>query len=96
MIQSGSMNWFAENVLLSVLIIFIVLVVILGIYLKLQVHVIYEGTIYRHYRKGRLLLESDKGGMIFLLPFFDKLEIIPPTEPTSEDTTDYFDDKEFE
>ena len=62
--------------------------------LKLYARIIYVGTTYKHFRKGRLLRESDKGGTIFLIPFLDKLEIIPPDEPSVEDTADYLEDNE--
>ncbi|TFG95083.1 hypothetical protein E4H12_14015 [Candidatus Thorarchaeota archaeon] len=94
--QADLMEWFSQNLLLTVGILFILQVVLLAIYAKLFVRIIQEGTTYRHYRKGRLLRESIKGGMVVLLPFLDKLEIIPPVEPTLKDTNDYFDDKESE
>jgi len=50
-------------------------VIILIIYIKLYVRIFYEGTLYRHYRKGRLLTENDQGGMVALIPFFDRLEV---------------------
>jgi regulator of protease activity HflC (stomatin/prohibitin superfamily) len=50
-------------------------VFVLMIYIKLFVRIFYEGTIYRHYRKGRLLKESDQGGMVVLIPFIDRLEV---------------------
>lgn len=94
--QSGIFNWFAQNLTLTLVILIILQVMILAIYLKLFLRIIYEGTTYRHYRKGRLLRESNRGGMILLIPFIDKFEIVPPTESTVEDTADYFDDREFE
>jgi hypothetical protein len=69
-------------------------VVILAIYFKLYARIIYEGTTYKHFRKGRLMRESNKGGMVVLIPFLDKLEIIPPDEPSVEDTADYLEDNE--
>ena len=95
-LQADMLDWLAQNLLFLVGIIFILQVVMLAIYAKLFVRIIQKGTTYRHYRKGRLKRESEKGGMIFLIPFLDKLEIIPPAEPTLEGTNDYFDDKEFE
>lgn len=92
LMQIGIFDWLAQNTFMAVGIFFILFVVILVIYFKLFVRIIYEGTTYRHYRKGRLMREGDKGGTIFLLPFFDKLEIIPPTEPNP----DSFDDTLFE
>ena len=92
--QAGIMDWLAQNLLITVGIFFTVFVVILAIYFKLYVRIIYEGTTYKHYRKGRLMRESDKGGTIFLLPFFDNLEVIPPAESTVEDIADYLEDKD--
>jgi hypothetical protein len=49
--------------------------IILMIYIKLFVSVFYEGTLYRHYRRGRIIKESDKGGVVALIPFIDRLEV---------------------
>ena len=92
--QTGMLDWLSQNLFIAVGIMFVLFVVILAIYFKLFVRIIYEGTTYRHYRKGRLMQESDKGGTVFLLPFFDKLEIIPPADPTVEDIADYLEDNE--
>lgn len=92
--QTGIMDWLAQNTFVAVGIFFILFVVILAIYFKLYARIINEGTTYKHFRKGRLMRESDKGGMVVLIPFFDKLEIIPPDEPSVEDTADYLEDNE--
>ncbi|MGY5859432.1 MAG: hypothetical protein RTU63_08680 [Candidatus Thorarchaeota archaeon] len=91
--QAGISNWFAQNLFLTLVILIILQVVILAIYLKFFLRIIHEGTTYRHYRKGRLLRESNKGGMILLIPFIDKFEIVAP-EPTGEHTADYLEDNE--
>ena len=89
LIQTGIFDWFSQNLMLTVGLFFVILVLILAFYLKLFARMVYEGTVYRHYRKGRLLRESDRGGLVILIPFIDKLEIIPPTEPTT-DSVDEF------
>ena len=50
-------------------------VIILIIYIKLYVRYFYEGTLYRHYRRGKLIKESDQGGLVARIPFFDRLEV---------------------
>lgn len=64
-------------------------VFILIIYIKLFVRFFYEGTLYRHYRRGRLLKESDKGGRVLLFPFIDKLEVF---NGTSTEFDEYLDE----
>lgn len=96
MIQTGMTGWSSQNLLLTVLVLSMFFVLILAVYIKFQVRIIYEGTRYKHYRKGVLMRESNKGGMVVLIPFLDKLEIIPSSNTTMDDTADYFNYKEFE
>ncbi|MFX1560024.1 MAG: hypothetical protein ACFFBL_05515 [Promethearchaeota archaeon] len=51
------------------------LFIIILIYIKFYFHVFYKGTLYRHYRRGRLLTENNQGGKVALIPFIDKLEV---------------------
>ncbi|MHA1135098.1 MAG: hypothetical protein ACTSSE_01280 [Candidatus Thorarchaeota archaeon] len=55
MIQTGTLNWFAENIGITMVIMVILNILILAVYIKFFVRIFYEGTTYRHYRKGRLL-----------------------------------------
>ncbi|MFW9847124.1 MAG: hypothetical protein ACFFD6_10270 [Candidatus Thorarchaeota archaeon] len=75
MAQTGIFDWLVENLGLAILLLGVSLIILMAIYFKLYVRIIYEGTTYRHYRKGRLVKETNKGGMVILIPFFDKLEI---------------------
>ena len=95
-LQAGIMDWFSQNLALTVSIFFILLIMILTIYIKLYVRIIYEGITFRHFRKGRLLRESNSGGMVVLIPFFDKLELIPPCEPALLDPNDFSVEEVFE
>jgi hypothetical protein len=75
LIQTSFMDWLGSNVATLMFTFSMLLFIILIIYIKLFVHIFYEGTLYKHYRKGRLLKESDKGGMVALIPFLDRLEV---------------------
>lgn len=88
LLQTGILDWFAQNPLFAVSLFSLLLLVAFAIYIKLFVRIFYEGTPYRHYRKGRLLRESDRGGLVVLIPFLDRLEIISPSEPSIEDIAD--------
>jgi len=69
------MEWIGSNLAYMMFAFSMLFVIILIIYIKLYVRIFYEGTLYRHYRKGRLLTENDQGGMVALIPFFDRLEV---------------------
>ena len=88
LLQIGILEWLHQNALLTFFLFFILFVIIFALYLRFYVRILYDGTRYRHYRKGRLLRESDKGGIVFLLPFFDKLEVIDSDPSTDHDTID--------
>ena len=75
MLQASLFDWLGSNLAFTVFALGMLNVFILMIYIKLYVRIFYEGTLYRHYRKGKLLRESDKGGMVALIPFFDRLEV---------------------
>jgi hypothetical protein len=69
------MEWIGSNLAYMMFAFSMLFVIMLVIYIKLYVRIFYEGTLYRHYRKGRLLTENDQGGMVALIPFFDRLEV---------------------
>ncbi|TFG31881.1 hypothetical protein EU528_04925 [Candidatus Thorarchaeota archaeon] len=94
--QAEIMEWFSQNLVLTVSIFIIIFIMILAIYIKLFVHLIYEGITFRHFRKGRLLRESYNGGLVVLIPFLDKLELIPPCEPALLDPNDFSVKDDFE
>jgi hypothetical protein len=75
LIQASVFDWLGSNLAFMVFGLGMLMVFILMIYIKFFVRIFYEGTVYRHYRKGRLLVESDQGGMVVLIPFLDRLEV---------------------
>jgi len=83
LIQASLLDWIGSNIAAMMFAFSMLFVIILVIYIKLFVRVFYEGTLYRHYRKGKLLTESDQGGMVALIPFFDRLEVF------EKDTTEF-------
>lgn len=95
-VQAEILDWLTQNVFFTVVLFTILFIVILAIYIKLFVRIVNEGITYRHYRKGRLLRESNNGGMVVLIPFLDRIEIFPPCEPALLDPTDFPDENAFE
>ena len=75
MMQAQIMEWLGSNLAYMMFAFSMLIFIILVIYIKMFVRIFYEGTLYRHYRKGRLLTESDQGGMVVLIPFMDRLEV---------------------
>jgi hypothetical protein len=75
MIQASFFDWLGSNLAGVMYTLGMLFVIILVIYIKLFVRFFYEGTLYRHYRRGRLLTENDKGGRVVLIPIFDRLEV---------------------
>jgi hypothetical protein len=69
------MDWLGSNAASMMFAFSMLFFIILVIYVKLFVRIFYEGTLYRHYRRGRLLTESNNGGMVVLIPFIDRLEV---------------------
>lgn len=75
LIQASFMEWLGSNLAYLMFTFSMLFVIILVIYIKLFVRFFYEGTLYRHYRRGRLLTENNQGGIVYLIPLIDKLEI---------------------
>ena len=88
LIQASFFDWLGSN-LAGVMYTFgMLFVIILVIYIKLFVRFFYEGTLYRHYRRDRLLTENDKGGRVLLIPFIDRLEIFDRESTESDENPD--------
>jgi hypothetical protein len=75
LIQSSIFDWLGSNFAYMLYAFSMLWVIILIIYIKAFVRYFYEGTLYRHYRRGKLIKESDQGGLVALIPFFDRLEV---------------------
>ena len=84
LLQIGIFDWLGSNLAYMMFAFSMLFFIILVIYIKLFVRIFYEGTLYRHYRKGKLLTENDQGGTVVLIPFIDRLEIFDK-EPTEYD-----------
>jgi hypothetical protein len=69
------MDWLGSNIAYMMFAFSMLFFIIMIVYIKFFVRIFYKGTLYRHYRKGRLLTESDQGGMVALIPFLDRLEV---------------------
>jgi hypothetical protein len=86
LIQSSFMDWLGSNLAAMVFAWGMLLFIIMIIYVRLFVHSFYKGTLYRHYRRGRLLTESDQGGRVLLIPFIDRLEVFDSDDETDHDS----------
>jgi hypothetical protein len=75
LIQVSFMEWLGSNLAYLMFTFSMLFVIILVVYIKLFVRFFYEGTLYRHYRRGRLVTENNQGGMVYLIPFIDRLEV---------------------
>lgn len=54
----------------------VMLIVLIVVYVRLNVRIFAPGTHYRHYRKGRVILEGNNGGMVVKIPFLDHIEVV--------------------
>ena len=88
LIQASFMEWLGSNLAYLMFTFSMLFVIILVIYIKLFARFFYEGTLYRHYRRGRLLTENDQGGMVYLIPFIDKLEVFDKESTELDENTD--------
>jgi len=75
MMQASVFDWLGSNLAFIVFSLGMLWVFILMIYIKFFVRFFYEGTLYRQYRRGQLIKESDHGGLVAMIPFFDRLEV---------------------
>lgn len=78
LIQAPFADWLGSNLAYALFALGMLVVFILMIYIKLFVRHFYKGTLYRHYRRGKLIEESDQGGLVVLIPLFDRLEVFEP------------------
>jgi len=75
MIQVPFIDWLGSNIAYTMFAFSMLFIIMLAIYIKLFTRFIYAGTLYRHYRMGKLVRESDKGGRVLLVPIIDRLEV---------------------
>ncbi len=85
MIQIPFIDWLGSNLAYTMFAFSMLFVIILTFYIKLFTRYLYEGTLYRHYRLGKLVRESAQGGRVLLIPIIDRLEIFENESPTTED-----------
>lgn len=72
--QISIFDWLSNNLTLSVLLLFLILVFIELMYFKFFVKIIRQGIDFRHYRRNRLFREGRGGGLVIMIPFIDRLE----------------------
>ncbi len=72
--QASILAWLGDNLAIFIALVTILMMILLGIYIKMFVSILPEGTHYRLFRKGKIIREAN-GGLVVRIPFFDVLEI---------------------
>ena len=83
-------DWLGSNLAYMMFALSMLFLFIMIIYIKFFFRTFYPGTLYRHYRRGKLLEENDQGGKVVLIPLIDRLEVF------DDDELEVFDDDDDE
>jgi hypothetical protein len=74
MAQTSFGDWLAQNLGISVLVLVLIQIIIIIIYCKMYFKIVRQGIGFRLFRNGRLIREGKNGGLVLMIPFFDRLE----------------------
>jgi len=72
------MDWFANNLALSIGLLFIVIILLLVIYVRKYVRIFDPNIFYVHLRRGKAIKQGE-GGMVIRIPFFDRILAVDRT-----------------
>jgi regulator of protease activity HflC (stomatin/prohibitin superfamily) len=72
------MDWFANNLALSIGLLFIVIILLLMIYVRKYVRIFDPNIFYVHLRRGKAIKQGE-GGMVIRIPFFDRILAVDRT-----------------
>ncbi|MHA1944346.1 MAG: hypothetical protein ACW96M_08125, partial [Candidatus Thorarchaeota archaeon] len=70
--QVSIMDWFANNLAVSIGLLFIVIILLLTIYVRKYVRIFDPNIFYVHLRRGKAIKQGE-GGMVIRIPFFDRI-----------------------
>ncbi|MFX1605467.1 MAG: SPFH domain-containing protein [Promethearchaeota archaeon] len=76
--QANIMDWFANNLALSIGLLFIVIILLLTIYVRKYVRIFDPNIFYVHLRRGKAIKQGE-GGMVIRIPFFDRILAVDRT-----------------
>jgi len=72
------MDWFANNLALSIGLLFIVIILLLIVYVRKYVRIFDPNIFYVHLRRGKAIKQGE-GGMVIRIPFFDRILAVDRT-----------------
>jgi regulator of protease activity HflC (stomatin/prohibitin superfamily) len=72
------MDWFANNLALSIGLLFIVIILLLVVYVRKYVRIFDPNIFYVHLRRGKAIKQGE-GGMVIRIPFFDRILAVDRT-----------------
>ena len=76
--QASIMDWFANNLALSIGLLFIVIILLLVVYVRKYVRIFDPNIFYVHLRRGKAIKQGE-GGMVIRIPFFDRILAVDRT-----------------
>ena len=76
--QADLLNWFSQNLALTVALLIILLVLLLSFYIKKYVRIFDPNIFYVHLRKGKAKKQGE-GGMVIRIPFLDRILAVDRT-----------------
>lgn len=88
--QSEILEWFADNLAVTMGLIMLVVILIVFFYIKRYIRIFPPDWHVIHYRRGKLLKQYKNGGMVVMIPFFDVLKAKPG--PVEAEPPEFLDD----
>ena len=76
--QADLLNWFSQNLALTVALLIILVVLLLAFYIKKYVRIFDPNIFYVHLRKGKAKKQGE-GGMVIRIPFLDRILAVDRT-----------------
>lgn len=76
--QASIMDWFANNIALSIALLIIMVILLSFIYVRKYVRIFDPNIFYVHLRRGKAIKQGE-GGMVIRIPFFDRILAVDRT-----------------
>jgi regulator of protease activity HflC (stomatin/prohibitin superfamily) len=76
--QASIMDWFANNLALSIALLIVMVILLSFIYVRKYVRIFDPNVFYVHLRRGKAIKQGE-GGMVIRIPFFDRILAVDRT-----------------
>lgn len=76
--QASIMDWFANNIALSIALLILMVILLSFIYVRKYVRIFDPNIFYVHLRRGKAIKQGE-GGMVIRIPFFDRILAVDRT-----------------